>query len=99
MVTAGLYVRLRAQPGKEQELERFLHSAIGLVEAEPATIDWFAVRVDASTFAVFDTFRDDAGRRAHLAGRVAEALLAQAGELLVEPPDIQAVDVIAVTQR
>ena len=99
MVTAGLYVRLRVQPGKEQELERFLRSAIGLVEAEPATIDWFAVRVDASTFAVFDTFPDDAGRRAHLAGRVAEALLAQAGELLVEPPDIQAVDVIAVTQR
>ena len=79
MVSVGLYVRLRAQPGKEQELERFLRSAVGLVEAEPATIDWFAVRVDASTFAVFDTFPDDAGRRAHLAGRVAEALLARAG--------------------
>jgi quinol monooxygenase YgiN len=99
MVTAGLHVRLRAQPGKEQELERFLRSAVGLVEAEPATIDWFAVRVDASTFAVFDTFPDDAGRRAHLAGRVAEALLARAGELLVEPPDIQAVDVIALKPR
>lgn len=99
MVTAGLYVRLRAQPGKEQELERFLRDAVGLVEAEPATIDWFAVRVDGSTFALFDTFPDDAGRRAHLAGGVAEALLARAGELLIEPPDIQAVDVIAVTQR
>jgi len=38
MVTAGLYGRLRAQPGIEQELERFLHCALGLVEAEPATI-------------------------------------------------------------
>ena len=99
MVTAGLYVRLRAQPGKEQELERFLRSAVGLVEAEPATVAWYAVRVDPSTFAVFDTFSDDAGRRAHLGGRVAEALLARAGELLVEPPDIQAVDVIALKQR
>lgn len=98
MVTAGLHVRLRAQPGKEQELERFLRSAVGLVEAEPATVDWFALRVDASTFAIFDTFPDDAGRRAHLAGRVAEALLARAGELLAEPPDIQAVDVIALKQ-
>ena len=99
MVTVGLYVRLRAQPGKEPERETSLLCAVGLVEAEPATIDWFAVRVDASTFAVFDTFPDDAGRRAHLAGRVAEALLARAGELLVEPPVIEAVDVIALKQR
>ena len=99
MVTVGLYVRLRAKRGREEELERFLRSAVGLVETEPATIDWFAVRVDASTFAIFDTFPDDAGRRVHLAGRVAGALLTQAGELLSEPPDIQAVDVVAVTQR
>lgn len=99
MVTVGLYVRLRAKRGKEEELERFLCSAVALVETEPATIDWFAVRIDASTFALFDTFPDDAGRRAHLAGRVAEALLTRAGELLAEPPDIQAVDVVALTQR
>jgi hypothetical protein len=44
---------------------------------------------------VFDVFPDDSGRDAHLSGRVAEALMAQADELLARSPDIQKVDVIA----
>jgi hypothetical protein len=43
-----------------------------LVEAEPATTAWFAVRLGPSTFGIFDVFPDEAGRQAHLAGRVAE---------------------------
>jgi quinol monooxygenase YgiN len=53
------------------------------------------VRLDESRFAIFDVFPDDSGRQAHLTGRVAEALMAQAEELFAEPPDIQALDVIA----
>jgi len=95
MVTVGLLVRLLAKPGKEAEVEGFLEGGLTLVEDEPATIAWFAIRLGASEFGIFDAFPDDAGRQAHLAGRVAEALMAQAPELLAQPPAIEPVDVIA----
>jgi quinol monooxygenase YgiN len=95
MVTVGLLVRLMAKPGKADEVTRFLEAGLGLVEEEPATIAWFAIRLGPSEFAIFDAFPDDSGRQAHLAGRVADALMAQASELLEQPPVIEPVDVIA----
>ena len=95
MVTVGLLVRLLAKPGKEAEVEGFLEGGLSLVEEEPATIAWFAIRLGPSEFGIFDAFPDDAGRQAHLAGRVAEALMAQAPELLAQPPVIEPVDVLA----
>jgi hypothetical protein len=38
---------------------------------------------------------DDAGRQAHLGGQVAAALMAQAPELLQQPPVIEPVEVLA----
>lgn len=95
MVTKALYVRLDAKPGLESKVEEFLTSALPLVEAEPATKVWFAIRMGQATFGIFDAFPDDAGREAHLAGKVAEALMARAGELFSTPPQIERIDVIA----
>jgi len=95
MVTKGLWVPLQAKPGKEEDVARFLEGGQALVEEEPGTMAWFAVRLSESQFAIFDVFADDSGRQAHLSGRVAEALGAQADELFAQPPDIQQVDVIA----
>jgi quinol monooxygenase YgiN len=95
MVTKGLWVSLQAKPGKEADLGSFLESGRALVDDEPATTAWFAVRLDGSRFAIFDVFPDDAGRQEHLSGRVAEALLARADELLAQAPDIQMLDVVA----
>jgi quinol monooxygenase YgiN len=95
MVTKGLVVNLHAKKGKEQELGRFLADALPLVEREPQTIAWFAFRTGESTFAIVDTFPDEAGRTAHLQGAVAAALGSRAAELLEQPPAIDPVDVIA----
>jgi quinol monooxygenase YgiN len=95
MVTVALYVRLEAKPGKEAEVESFLRGGLAIVEQEPATTAWFAIRMGASTFGIFDAFPDDAGRQAHLSGRVAAALMAKAPELLAKPPQIEKVDVLA----
>jgi quinol monooxygenase YgiN len=95
MVTVGLLVRLVAKAGKEAQVAGFLEGGLSLVEEEPATIAWFAIRLGPSEFGIFDAFPDDAGRQAHLAGRVAEALMAQAPELLAQPPTIEPVDVLA----
>ena len=95
MTTVGLIVRLEAKEGKEEELTEFLRGAVPLVEAEPATVAWFAVQIGPRSFAIIDAFPDDAGRQAHLNGPVAAALLAKADELLAQPPTIDPVDVLA----
>jgi quinol monooxygenase YgiN len=95
MVNVGLLVRLEAKPGREGDVEAFLRNGLALVEAEPATIVWFGLRIGPSTFGIFDAFRDEAGRSAHLVGRVAAALGEKASELLATPPTIERVDVLA----
>jgi quinol monooxygenase YgiN len=95
MVTKGLIVRLEAKPGMEEELGSFLRDALPLVQAEPETIAWFALRAGTTSFAIVDVFPDDAGRQAHLEGAVARALLGRAEELLAVPPEIEPVDVLA----
>lgn len=95
MGTVALLVRLKAKEGKEAAVDVFLRSGLALAQAEPATTTWFALRLGPSMFGIFDTFPDEAGRQAHLAGPIAAALKAQAADLLAEPPAIEHVDVLA----
>jgi quinol monooxygenase YgiN len=95
MVKVALFVRLEAKPGKQAELESFLRSGLAVVQEEPATIAWFGIRLGPTTFGIFDAFPDEAGRQAHLSGRVAAALMAKASELLAQPPVIEKVEVLA----
>ena len=90
----ALWVEMHAKPGKEKDVEEFLTGALPLVEAEPDTRTWYALRTGESTFGIFDTFADDDGRQAHLSGKVAEALMARADELFSQPP-IDHADVLA----
>ena len=94
-VHVALWVRLEAKPGKETEVDAFLRSGLAIVQQEPATTTWYALRLGPSTFGIFDTFQDEPGRQAHLSGRVAGALKEKASELFSEPPSIQKIDVIA----
>ena len=96
MVKKALAVKLVAKPGKEADVEAFLNSGLALVNEEPLTVTWYAVKFNDSTFGIFDTFDADEGRDAHLNGKVAEALMANAAELLAEPPQIDKVDILAV---
>lgn len=95
MVKLALYVRLEAKPGKEKDVEAFLLSGLPLVQEEPATTAWFGLKLGPSTYGIFDAFPDEAGREAHLNGKVAAALMAKAGELFATPPTIQKVEVLA----
>lgn len=95
MVNVALLVRLEAKPGKEAEVESFLRGALPVVQEEPETIAWFAIRLGPTTFGIFDAFPDDTGRQAHLSGQVAAALMEKAPELFTEPPVIENIDVLA----
>ena len=96
MNKTGLLVRLEAKPGKEADVERFLRVSLPIVQQEPATLAWFAIRLGPSTFGIFDVFPDESGRQAHLSGRVAATLVSKAPDLFAQPPTIEKVDVLAV---
>jgi quinol monooxygenase YgiN len=93
-VTVGLLARIEAKPGREADVEDLFQQGLSLVEQEPGTVRWFAVRFGPSSFGIFDAFPDDDGRQAHLSGQVAQALGENTGELF-EEPTIEQVDVIA----
>ncbi|MEJ7668292.1 MAG: antibiotic biosynthesis monooxygenase [Casimicrobiaceae bacterium] len=95
MVKFALLVRLEAKPGKEADVESFLRSGLPLVEQEPGTTTWYGIKLGPSTYGIFDTFADDAGRQAHLSGKVTAALMAKASELFAQPPAIEKVEILA----
>ena len=94
MLTLGLFVRLEAKPGKEQELAAFLMQGLQLANQEATTPLWFALRIGPATFAIFDAFADEAGRQSHLNGPIAKALMAQAPNLLAAAPVTERVEVL-----
>ncbi len=94
-VKVGLLVTLEAKPGKEDQVAEFLNGGLALVEQEPGTVTWYAIRQGPTTFGIFDTFGTDDGRQAHLSGEVAKALGQVADDLFASPPDIRPVDVLA----
>ena len=95
MTKLALFVRLHAKPGKEAELEKFLAGALPLAQGESWTPVWFALKFGKSEFGIFDAFADEGGRKAHLEGPIAKALMSRAGDLLAQPPKIEQVDLLA----
>jgi quinol monooxygenase YgiN len=95
MIKFALLVRLESKPGKEKELENFLKSGLPIAQEEKQTITWYAIKLNESTFGIFDTFTNEDGRQAHLSGKIAEALMAKAPELLSKEPVIEFAEVIS----
>jgi len=94
MLTLSLFARLEAKPGKEEDVAAFLSQGLQLANQEATTPLWFALRLGRSTFAIFDAFRDEAGRQNHLNGPIAAALMANAQNLLAAPPVIEKMEVL-----
>jgi quinol monooxygenase YgiN len=95
MIEKALFVRIEAKPGKADEVEAFLESALMDVQEEDETVDWFALKLGRTTFAIFDTFEGERGRMAHLAGKVERALAGHAQTLLARAPEIEHAEVLA----
>jgi quinol monooxygenase YgiN len=91
----ALLAILEAKPGKEEDVAQFLASALPLAAQESGTLSWFAFRIGASKFGIFDTFANEGGRNAHLNGEIAKALFAKAGDLLASPPSIEKPEILA----
>ena len=67
-----------------------------LVEAEPETLAWYAIEWPGTgKFGIVDFFPGKAGLDAHLNGKVAAALFANADAMLTQAPDVVTTEVIA----
>ena len=95
MANVALWVQLEAKKGKEIEVESFLREALSIVNNEQGTTSWYALKLGPTSYAIFDTFSDNKGREAHLAGQVANALKEKASDLFSKPPTIERIDVLA----
>ena len=92
----ALLARVEAKAGKEGEVEAFLKSALPLALAEPNTVRWYGLKINENTFGVFDTFQTEDGRKEHLQGQIAAALMANAATLFAKDPVIEFVDLLAI---
>lgn len=95
MPKVALWVELNAKAGKERDLEEFLKAAQPLAEREKGTVSWYVVKMGPANFGIFDTFADETGRKAHLDGEIAKALMSRSKELLSADPKIHQIDIIA----
>jgi quinol monooxygenase YgiN len=95
MDTLALWAQMEAKPGKEREVEEFLKSAQPMAEAEEGTTTWYALKIGANKYGIFDTFADDKGRNAHLNGEIAKALFARAKDLFTGEPEIAKPTILA----
>lgn len=93
----GLLVIMKAKGGKTSDVESFLLAGKRLVNDEPKTVSWYAIQINSDTYAIFDTFSEEAGRDAHLNGKVAAALMENAPVILegFEADAIQMIDILA----
>jgi quinol monooxygenase YgiN len=94
MIKLAFLAHFEAKPGKEDAVAQFLEMACDMARKEPTTINWYAIRLSASSFGVFDTFEDEAGRQKHLNGPIGQALMANAPELFSQPPSIEPVEIL-----
>jgi quinol monooxygenase YgiN len=91
----AIVAHLEAKPSQANAVAELLIGARALAVEETQTRTWYAWRTGPTSFGIFDTFDDEAGRKAHLEGRIAQALMGKADELLASPPDLRMADILA----
>lgn len=91
----ALLVRFEARAGKKNELAGCLRAGLTRAQQDPGTASWYAIRFGPSKFAIFAVFTDEAGCQAHLQEILTATLKGKSAELLVRPPVIEKVDVMA----
>jgi quinol monooxygenase YgiN len=93
--SCGLLVRLSAKSGKSEKVEDFMLSALPLVNQEPGTTAWFAIKFGRADYGLLEFFPSEADRDAHLNSPAIKAMRERADALLDDPPQIQNLTVLA----
>lgn len=95
MANVALWVQLEIKNGKEAEIETLLRECRDIAIKEKGTFSWYALKLGATSYGIFETFKTNKERESHLAGEMAKKLEQKGQELLQKPPTIERIDVIA----
>jgi len=92
----AFFIQIEARPGQEDAVVQMLRDIRACVEHEPATGPWYAVRFSKSSFAIFETFPDLAGRQAHVEGGGGDIFrdVERMNAILADAAKVHRVDVI-----
>jgi quinol monooxygenase YgiN len=71
----ALLFRVRPRRGREEDLADFMRATRSIVDAEPDTTAWFALRFENGDLGFFDAFPDSSARRKHMLGKAPRGLL------------------------
>ncbi|KAF9475573.1 hypothetical protein BDN70DRAFT_233014 [Pholiota conissans] len=100
--TCGSLVPLASQEGKGDAVAEFLLGGYGLVQAEPETLQWYAMKLEGTSppvYDIFDTFPSQEGRKAHFDGPIPNALMQHGPSLLSVGPDINKIMVEVIASK
>ncbi|MFD9699943.1 putative quinol monooxygenase [Lentzea sp. NPDC059081] len=85
----AIWATLKVLPGKQGEAEEFFAFSKEVLDAEPGTTSFFAVRIDDETYGIFDTFTDQEALDVHIEGASGKkAVQDLVGTVFAGPPVI-----------
>ena len=97
MAKYALLVELKAKPGLEAEVEKFLAKEAEITRGEPGTLSWHATKIEGQVgeYRIFDTFDTTQAREDHMNGAGGAELVAEADRLFAVAPKVHFVTVVA----
>lgn len=93
-VAKALHIRLDAKPGKEAEVEQLLEDIYQIIQRGPPTTPWYGFRSSERMFGIFEAFRDEVDREAHLKSKASGLLEERGKSILAKPPAIDPLDLV-----
>jgi len=97
MAATGMVITFTTSADTADAFAAVLERALPLVEREPGTLVWMAGRSmdDPTVFHLVDVFGDAGALNAHMGGEAAALILGEGASLLVAPPAISAISILA----
>ncbi|MFD4643939.1 putative quinol monooxygenase [Lentzea sp. NPDC058436] len=85
----AIWATLKVLPGQQAEAERFFAFSKDVLDAEPGTTSFFAVKIDDETYGIFDTFTDQEALDVHIEGASGKQAVSDlVGTVFAGPPVI-----------
>ncbi len=97
MAKYALLIELKAKPGLDAEVVKFLSKEAEITRGEPGTLSWHATKVEGATgeYRIFDTFDTTEARDEHVNGPGGIELTENAERLFAVAPKINYVTFVA----
>jgi hypothetical protein len=91
----GLLFELKAEPGRDDDVARFVEDELAdTLEPVPTTV-WHGVRFDLLRFGVIAEYDTGISESVHVGSKIAEMIRDQLGDALSEAPTVRSYDILS----